>query len=151
MAYTPPPFYLFGATQVTPGEVVITTSTTTTCLLGVTTEEQGVIVPTNEVPSYLIGPTSSYVGTITEQTSCVAAPVPCPPSPCPVLLGSDCVYYVGDNLINTGIDYRDTFTVALEKIDIAIAATAGLVYDISRTGANTTPNNLYDITLICIY
>lgn len=70
-------------------------------------------------PSYLTGSTSSWIGIIDAAVSgyCSPAPVPCPPPPCPVILSSDCMFYVGEDLPNIGVNTQDTFTTILKKIE----------------------------------
>lgn len=41
----------------------------------------------------------------------------CPPNPCPIRLNSNCVFYTGPNLPNTGIVTNDNLQTSLIKID----------------------------------
>lgn len=46
----------------------------------------------------------------------------CTTDSCPVILGSTCVFYRGDNLSPTGIVTNDSIQVALQKIDAIIGS-----------------------------
>jgi len=85
-------------------------------------------------PCYLLGDTPEEVGIVT----CAPAPVPCPPSPCPIILSSECVFYSGDNLVNSGILTQDTLTIALQKLDansgVIPLTTKGDIYTFSDEG-----------------
>ncbi len=88
---------------------------------GVTPSVPGVVIEaTTPTPLYLLGPTSPWIGVKGQNINCEPSSIPWPPNACPVVLGSDCVYYVGDALPNTGIQIQDTLTEVLVKIDTVI-------------------------------
>jgi len=95
---------------------------------GVTAAPGVVIEATTPTPSYLLGPTSHWIGSSRGGSDCVTSPIFCPPSACPLILSSDCVIYSGSAaLVNSNIQINDSITVALEKIDVVLgAAVAGV-------------------------
>lgn len=98
MSYTPPPI----------------------CFNGVTVSEGVLVSPDTPTPEFLIGATTAYLGIPTETTVCDPIPAVVPPGPCPIILGSDCVFYTGDTLTNINITTGNTLTNILNSIDLAI-------------------------------
>ena len=70
----------------------------------------------------------------------------CQTAPCPVILGSTCVFYEGANLIYTGINTNDSLQVALQKID-AKFEDAGLGYIFNNGVINFI--RVYDHGVFC--
>lgn len=99
-------------------------------------------------PPKCLGSISPWIGVKGQSTNCNPLVTSWPPNACPVILSSDCVYYIGDTLPNTGIQLQNTLTEALEKIDAVLIGVSGDMDNMANmSNAKITPIDADNLTL----